>query len=189
MYPFPPEQRGLSFSQCLTLFFKKMGRRKFVNRSIAAAGLLVAPSFVGGQSKTRTAPSGRLNIAIIGVDGKGRGPTIALLDENVVALWDVDQNRIEKGKADQRLGREFSEALATHEKKGAKWFVDYREMFVELDGKIDAVVISTPDHMHFPIAMSAINRGIHVYCEKPLTHTVEEARLLAAAAAEKGIAS
>lgn len=151
------------------------------------ASLLAVPSYVAGQSEEELAPNSRINLAIVGVGGKGRGPTIDAVSQHVVALCDVDQRRIEAGKASERGGQRFAEALATHEKRGAKWYADYREMFAEVGDQIDAVIISTPDHMHFPIALSAINLGKHVYCEKPLTHTVEEARALAEAAKAMGV--
>jgi predicted dehydrogenase len=92
--------------------------------------------------------------------------------EHFAAFCDVDDDRAAQG-------------YAAH--PSVPRFRDYREMFAVMADKIDAVVISTPDHMHFPIAMSAIRLGKHVYVEKPLTHTVEEARLLTAAAREAGV--
>lgn len=150
---------------------------------------MVLPSFVAGQSKTANAPSQRLNIALVGVGGRGSAHLSALIDENIVALCDVDIAR-----AKPQLTNRSSEGDRNHvarieqvEKKGAKWFADYREMLEEMGDEIDAVVVCTPDHMHYPIAMSAINRGKHVYVEKPLTHTVDEARLLMEAARKKGV--
>ena len=68
-------------------------------------------------------------------------------------------------------------------------YTDYRKMFDELERKIDAVVVATPDHHHYPASMMALQRGKHVYCEKPLTYTIEQARLLAKVAREKKLAT
>jgi predicted dehydrogenase len=166
-----------------------MDRRTFLKRGGAlGAGLMVIPSAVAGQSTTEAAPSRKLQLAIIGVGGKGMGPTVESLGHTVVALCDVDQGRVAEDRSGENdRNRQFDEAIRTHEQRGAKWYADYRILFEEMADKIDAVIISTPDHMHFPIAMTALNLGKHVYCEKPLTHTVEEARLLAAVAAKKGL--
>ncbi|MCG8527877.1 MAG: Gfo/Idh/MocA family oxidoreductase [Opitutales bacterium] len=167
-----------------------MNRRSFVKKSALGAGVMVLPSVVAGQSTTETSPNSKLNIAIIGVAGKGMGPTIESVAENVIALCDVDKGKVAESRTPKlKWGNpeRFDQALKTYESRGAKWYQDYRIMFEELSDKLDAVIISTPDHMHFPIAMSAINLGIHVYCEKPLTHTVSEARLLATAAKKKGL--
>ena len=68
-------------------------------------------------------------------------------------------------------------------------YTDYRKMYDELERKIDAVVVATPDHHHYPASMMALKRGKHVYCEKPLTYTIEQCRLLAKAAREKKLAT
>jgi predicted dehydrogenase len=162
-------------------------RRSFLKTTGLGAGLMVLPSFVAGASPSQLSPSSRLNIAMVGVGGKGRAHLLELQDENIVALCDVDMNSIEKGKNHRTQGEAYSAALAKVEKKGAKWFTDYREMFADMGDKIDAVIIAIPDHMHFPVALSALNLGKHVYCEKPLTHTVEEARILKEAAEKAGV--
>lgn len=109
--------------------------------------------------------NGKLNVAGIGIANQGRGnlDTIAGLGANVVALCDVDQ----KHAAD--TFRKFPQAKA---------FTDFRQMLDRLDSGIDAVVVSTPDHTHAVAAVAAMQRGKHVYCEKPLTRTVREARLM-----------
>lgn len=117
----------------------------------------------------------KLNIAGIGVGV--RGPAIlqgAAASENVVALCDVDEKRSARGFAAY---------------PAAKKFKDYRKLF-DAEGKnIDAVMVATPDHMHTPIALHAMQMGKHVYCEKPLTRTVWEGRLLAAAALKYRVAT
>ena len=105
----------------------------------------------------------KLGIACIGVGGQGGGNTGAMGGENVVALCDVDQRRA--AASFQRFPK-------------AKRYADFRKMLEELPARIDAVVVSTPDHTHAVACMAAMKRGKHVYCEKPLTRTVDEARLL-----------
>lgn len=162
-------------------------RRTFLKHAGLGAGLMVLPSYVVGASPHQNAPSSRLNIAVVGAGGKGRTHVIELQDENIVALCDVDENSIERAKTRGDTGPVFAEAITKLEKKGAKWFKDYRVMLTEMENEIDAVIITVPDHMHYPIALSALNLGKHVYCEKPLTHTVEEARTLQAAAKKAGV--
>lgn len=147
-------------------------RRSFLEKSTLATAVAAAfPAIVRGQ-KNGVSATNRVNLALVGVGGRGRNAIQALADENFVAFCDVDDDR----------------ASETYEKyPDVPTFRDYREMFAALGEKIDAVVITTPDHMHFPIAMTAIAHGKHVYVEKPLTHTVEEARLLTEAARQAGV--
>ena len=170
-----------------------MNRRDFVKKSAIGASAIALPTILKGQTQetdpaTAPSPNEKLNIAIIGVGGKGINPVIETLEESVIALCDVDEKRVSdtrSGEGDHN--KIFNEALTQHEQRGAKWYKDYRVLLDELGDKLDAVIISTPDHMHYPIAMSAINKGLHVFLEKPLTHTVEEARILTAAAKKKGV--
>jgi len=162
----------------------EIDRRSFMKTAAGAtaASLMAFPNIMTGQSGGM-APSEKLDLAFVGVGGKGRTSIIPIskLGHNIIGLCDVDKRRV----ADSRKrpdGPSYAEALDNAVSKGAKWYTDYRKMFEELSDKLDGVVISIPDHMHFPVAMSAVNLGINVYCEKPLTHTVEEARRLAAAA-------
>lgn len=165
-----------------------LNRRDFMKKSAIGAGLMTLPSFVAGQSPTKRAPNSRLNIALVGVGGKGRGPTIESAEnENVVALCDVYWGLVDQQRSSGRGSEAFDAAMTQLEKKGVRKYSDYRVMFEEMGDQIDAVIISIPDHMHFPVALSALNLGIHVYCEKPLTHTVEESRVLAEVAAKKGL--
>lgn len=172
-----------------TFSHRGASRRDFLKKTtLGAGGAMILPRVLGAASPAATGPNSKLNLAIIGVGGKGRGPTIETLSENVVALCDVDRGYVDSQRdRNDADGKMFDDAILEHEKRGARWFADYREMFAELGDKIDAVIISVPDHMHFPIALSAINLGKHVYCEKPLTHTVDEARRIARAAKAKGV--
>ena len=123
--------------------------------------------------QTPTPPSEKLNVAGIGVSGRGADDVNAMAGENLVALCDVDWKR---------------GAGAFEKYPGAKRYRDFRRM-LEKEKSLDAVVVATPDHVHFHASMAAIQRGKHVYCEKPLTHSVWEARTLAEAAREHGVAT
>ena len=117
-------------------------------------------------------PNEKINVAGIGVGGKGLGDIMSCRRENIVALCDPDR---------ERAGEAF------YKIRDAKQFSDFRKMFDEMADDIDACTISTPDHTHAPAAYLAMNLGKHVYVQKPLTHTVAEARLIAKVAAEKGV--
>ncbi len=146
-----------------------MNRRNFVKGSAAAAGFMVLPNWVIGNAPS---PNGKLRMAQIGAGGRGSAHLAGYATEDIVALCDVDDVRAAK-------------AYENH--PNAKRFKDYRKMFDQLAGKIDAVSIATPDHMHYPIAKWALEQGIHVYCEKPLVRTIWEARELKKAAAKAGV--
>jgi predicted dehydrogenase len=149
---------------------RRITRRRFLHNSlgISAAALaapLLRPSRVLGANE-------RLNIGVIGVGGRGAGDLAAVAGENIVALCDVDEDRLNAAAA------KFP---------AAKKYVDYRDLIEQKD--IEAVVVATPDHHHAPASIRALRRGLHVYCEKPLTHTVAEARLLADTAAKMKVAT
>jgi len=152
---------------------KKISRRGFMGAAATAAAFTVVPRHVLGGSG-HTAPSEKLNIAGIGVGGRGSGDLSALESENLVALCDVD----------------WRNAAGTFRRyPNAKKYRDFREMLDKENKNIDAVMVATPDHMHFMASMWAIKQGKHVYCEKPLTHSVYEARTLAEAARKAGVAT
>jgi predicted dehydrogenase len=148
----------------------KLSRRDFLRTSATAAVANILPRHVLG-APGRTPPSGKLNIAGIGVAAQGAADLRAVEAENIVALCDVDLDYA--AKTIQRYPQ-------------AKVYTDYREM-LEKQKDIDAVVIATPDHTHAIISMAAIRAGKHVYCEKPLTHDIHEARMLAQAARESKV--
>jgi len=158
-------------------------RRTFIKSAsgATATAMMGFPHIVAGQSGGLS-PNDKLNLAFIGVGGKGATSIMPINDlgHNIIGLCDVDERSI--AKSVKKRGNGFSDILDNAVSRGGRWYKDYRKMFEDLDEKLDGIVISTPDHMHFPIAMSAVNLGINVYCEKPLTHTVDEARRLAAAA-------
>ncbi|MEZ5303455.1 MAG: Gfo/Idh/MocA family oxidoreductase [Verrucomicrobiales bacterium] len=148
-------------------------RRSFAKSAGAGAAALAFP-FVGRWSRAAS-PNGKLRHACIGCDGQGWADMNDLASHpniEIVALCDVDTAR------QARAAAKFPEA---------RRYQDYREMLEKEAGNIDSVNIAVPDHMHAPIAMAAIALGKHVYCQKPLTHTVGEARDLRLAAEKAGI--
>ena len=146
-------------------------RRTFLASAAAAtAGLTIVPRHVLGGPGT-VAPSDKLNVAGVGVGGMGKNNLWRCETESIVALCDVDF-----GLADP-VFKKYPEA---------RQYKDFRVMLDE-EKNVDAVVIATPDHTHAVIAMAAMERGKHVYVQKPLTHSVYEARLLTEAARKNGV--
>jgi predicted dehydrogenase len=147
----------------------RINRRQFVQR--AGAGVALFNILPGRllQSAEAPSPNDKLNIAGIGVGGQGGSDVgeVAKLGHNIVALCDVDE---------RYAAKQFEKY------PNAKRFTDYRVMLDRLGREIDGVVIGTPDHTHAVIALEAMKRGKHVYCEKPLAHSVEEVRKLMAGA-------
>ncbi|WP_018612727.1 Gfo/Idh/MocA family protein [Segetibacter koreensis] len=147
----------------------KTSRRDFLkSTSIAAAGFVIVPRHVLGRGFT--APSDKLNIAGIGAGGKAEVnlPYAYKTGEvNIAALCDVDDRMAVNARKSWRQ---------------APYYKDYRELYDKEAKNIDAVIVTTPDHMHAPIALAAMQLGKHVYCEKPLTHDIYEARILTQAA-------
>lgn len=139
-------------------------RRKFITSAAASSSLALLPSGLvqGEESETK------LNIAAIGLGGQIQGHISRLfkMGHKITALCDVDSGQIASTRGRHKTGVE-----------SAKDYKDYRELF-EKEKDLDAVVIATPDHWHAPICKAAMKAGLHVYCEKPLTHTVAEAREL-----------
>jgi predicted dehydrogenase len=149
-----------------------------------AMGALAAP--VLGAAR-KLAPSDRVNVAVIGAGGKGSDNMSRLTDQNVVAACDVDWDRVARGMLDRHFQPTPSRAALKTAYDGAKRYTDYRRMFDE-QKDIDAVLIATPDHHHAVAARMAMERGMHVYVQKPLTYSVEEGRkLLALAEANPGL--
>ena len=146
-----------------------MSRRKFLNKGAAAAiGLAVVPGTVLGKKFGHTAPSDKLNILGVGIGGRGSSVLRGLESQNIIGLCDVDW------KYADHIFKRYP---------AAKKFNDYRKMYDEMLKSADAVMVATADHTHAIIAADAITAGKHVYCEKPLTHTVYESRLLTKLAA------
>ncbi|MBI3416160.1 MAG: Gfo/Idh/MocA family oxidoreductase [Verrucomicrobia bacterium] len=146
-------------------------RRRFLQNSAKAAAVFTI--LRAGSARTYAANE-RLNIAAIGAAGQGGSDIDQLKSQNIVALCDVD----------------WRHAADTFKKfPAAKQFKDYRKMLDTIHGEIDAVIVATPDHHHAFASMAAIRLSKHVYCEKPLTHSVWEAREVAKAARAAKVAT
>jgi predicted dehydrogenase len=152
---------------------KHTTRRTFLRGSLGAAGLLAFPMVIPSRA---FGANERVNVACIGAGGKGevdvRGAHAA--GGTIAFLCDVDESRA------ANMFKEFP---------FARRYRDFREMLWKEGNNIDAVTVSTPDHIHAPAALMAMRMGKHVYCQKPLTHTVHEARLMAQVAKEKKLAT
>jgi len=148
-----------------------MNRREFLAAAGGAAvGLYIVPrSVLGGEGGTP--PSDKLNIAGIGIGGQGGGDLREMAGENIVALCDVD-------------AKYAARAFKTYPQ--AEVYKDYRIMLAKRKD-IEAVMIATPDHMHAPITLAALRAGKHVYVEKPMAHSIEEARVMTKVAKETGL--
>jgi len=151
---------------------RSLSRRQFLYRASAAtAAFQIVRSDVLGLSGAP--PSARLNIAGIGVAGQGGSDLSRFKDHNIVALCDVD----------------WAHAAGTFKKfPDARQFKDFRKMLDEVK-EIDAVIVATPDHMHAFASVAALQLGKHVYCEKPLTHSVWEARRVTEVARQRKLAT
>ncbi|MDR2913163.1 MAG: Gfo/Idh/MocA family oxidoreductase [Alistipes sp.] len=155
----------------------KISRRDFIKAGAAGvAGLTVLPSKVLGGVVGQTAPSDKVNVAGVGVGGRGAAVLGSFPESevNIVALCDTDW----------AYSKPVLDRYAT-----AKKFWDWREMYDTMANDIDAVMVATPDHTHALVAATAMTLGKHVYCEKPLTHTVYESRLLTRLAAHHRVAT
>ena len=150
----------------------RWNRRQFLGRTVVGgAGLLVLSN---ARSARSYQANEKLDVAIIGAGGRGAANLGGVGGENIVALCDVDQRR----------------AAGSFERfPQAKAYRDYRRLLDDLDREIDAVVVSTPNHIHAPASVTAMRMGKHAYCEKPLSHSVYEARVAAQVAAEQNVAT
>jgi len=147
-------------------------RRRFLGTAAVASAFSLVPRHVLGGPDHKP-PSQKLNLAVIGVGGRGRNLLDWMSSENIVALCDVDARSL------AAVGDKWPQATRHR---------DFRRM-LETQKDIDAVAVATPDHLHFAAAMWAMKNGKHVYCEKPMAHTVEETRILARTARETGVAT
>lgn len=147
----------------------RINRRQTL-RIAAGAG---AGYWLGTTPAAARSPSEKLNIGIIGAGGKGESNILGVLTENVVAVCDVDDERATKGFRMVPKARHYR---------------DFRKMLDEEPG-LDAVMVSTPDHTHALAAIAAMRRGKHVYCEKPLAHSIAETRAMRQAAREQKVAT
>ena len=143
-----------------------MPRRTFLRTAVVAtAAVSIVPRHVlGGEGQA--SPNGKLNLAAVGIGGMGKSNLERCESENIVALCDIDADY---------AGKTFAKY------PNAKRYRDFKVMLDE-QKDIDAVIVATPDHTHAPIAMAAMQRGKHVYVQKPMAHSVYEARLMTEAA-------
>jgi len=148
----------------------RITRRRFLASGAAAGATFVIPS----RSWHPLPPSERLKIAVVGCGGRGGSLTNLVSGEDVIALCDVDERRA-------------AGSFRKHPK--AKKYRDYRRLLDAHGSELDAIVVGTPDHMHAPIAIPAMEQGLHCYCEKPLTWSIAEARAMASLAQRKKLAT
>ncbi|MEA5128850.1 MAG: Gfo/Idh/MocA family oxidoreductase [Proteiniphilum sp.] len=153
-------------------------RRSFIKDTLlTTTGLTILPSYVVSgvkHSQVFKSPSDKLNIAGIGIGGKGHPNLVGMNTENIIGLCDVDW------KYADNCFKEFPQA---------KRYKDWRRMFDEIGKDIDGIMISTPDHTHAIIAAMALTMNKHVYCQKPLTHSIYESRLLTKLAGQHKVAT
>ena len=154
---------------------KKISRADFLKTSgVGLAAMTVVPNNVMGAAFGHKAPSDKLNIAGVGVGGRGASVLSDLAEENIIALCDTDWNYA-KGQFEKY--------------NKAQRFWDWREMYDKIGNQIDAVMCATPDHSHAIVTAAAMEMGKHVYTEKPLAHSVYESRLLTKLAEKTGVAT
>src|SRR5262245_10534587 len=171
--PSNPESSIPPAKESLLMTSQRLSRRHFLMSAAAAgaAGFGLRPLL--GESK-KPAPSERLRVGAVGIAGQGFGDLRSIADggAEVIALCDVDTKRTDVVKQREHF-------------KDAKFYTDFRKMIDA--GGLDAVMVATPDHTHAPATMYALKAGLHTFCEKPLTHTVAEARLVAETAKKKKV--
>jgi predicted dehydrogenase len=159
-------------SKHITSPLSGISRRQFLYYSALAASATALTGYAQAQPR-RLSANDKLNIGVVGVAGKGSSDTNCCASENIIALCDMD----EKAAASPR-----------QKYPNATFYKDFRKM-LEKEKSLDAVVVSTPDHLHATIASMAMRMGKHVYCQKPLTQTIYEARLLRQLASEYKVAT
>lgn len=187
-------------TQCSVKADLRLRRRRFLRTTTTLAALSVVPRWMLGGAG-QAPPSERLNVAIVGTGGQGITNLKELLnhpDVNIAALCDVaefwDNSQLYykhnggRGPAQQVLA-EHARQHPDAKPHSARVFVDFRVMLEKAHRDIDAVLVATPNHVHAVAAMAAIRAGKGVYCEKPLTHSIFEARQLARAARDAKVAT
>jgi len=176
-----------------------VNRRNFIKASAAVFTFTFLPRYMFG-GRGYVAPSEKINIAIVGAGGQGRTNTKGLLqhkDAQIVAVCDVnesaDYNRFYyKGMAGRKpvcdIVRKHNDAQGWGNLKVAE-YLDFRDMFEKEKNNLDAVLIATPDHNHYIVAITAVQLKKHIYCEKPLCHSIYEIRKLTEAARQANVAT
>ena len=154
---------------------RRVSSRRQVLKSLSAGSAgLVAGVFTGTAARPSLAANDKLQIACIGTANRATENINGVAGQAIVAVCDIDDTYLDAAK------KRFPDA---------RGYADYRELIEKETGKVDAVVVSTADHNHAPASIRAIRKKMHVYCEKPLTHTVAEARLVAEEAKKFGVAT
>lgn len=151
----------------------RITRRGLIGTAAAAAALAGAAR----AAPRKLSPSDKVNVAVIGAGGMGASNALKLVDQNIVATCDVNYAHVWRGMLDRNFEMRPERAPLKAAYDRATRHTDYRRMF-DAQKDIDAVVIATPDHHHAVAARMAMERGLHVYVQKPLTYTVEEGRRL-----------
>ncbi len=149
-------------------------RRKFLGGSAGVMALSATGYFSSVSPASSQSPNEKLNLAAVGVAHRGAANIRGVRHENIVALCDVDANYLAK---------------AAGEFPKAKQFADFRKMYDQIGNQIDGVLVSTPDHTHASVTVAGMKLGKHVYCEKPLTHDLYQARLCRETAAKMKVAT
>lgn len=164
----------------------RLSRRRFLSTTAAAVGATSLSPLVLRAEKGKPGPSDRLRVGVIGIGGMGGADMygVASAGAEIVALCDVLEGPVDPGPGvNSKLVSRGKEVAAARQRfKNATFCTDFRKL-IEQKG-LDAVVVGTPDHSHAPATLASLRNGLHVYCEKPLTHTVAEARLVAETAAK-----
>lgn len=167
---------------------EQLQRRDFIKASAAIATVAAVPGYLAtscapnekNNQEKKEWPKGKLNIAVVGI-GMGYGNMERCDEENIVAMCDVDMGRLEKRLS--KFRKSYPDRTAPY------LYQDYKVMFEEIGDEIDAVIIATPDHTHANITLDTMKLGKHVYCQKPLTHSVYESRVLTQAAEKYKVAT
>ena len=157
----------------------RFSRRRFLTGAATVAGAVAGTQlFHVPNILAQRSPNSKINVAVIGSANQGLISVneIARLEENFVAFCDVDDKQF--GKTQKLLAESYPEVKFN----AIQQFFDYRKMLDKLEKQIDAVIVCIPDHHHAVAAMLAMQMGKSEYCEKPLAHSVDECRRLAAAA-------
>ena len=161
-------------------------RRTFVKKAGQLTGVALGAScWDAPRVMAERSPSAKLNIAGIGIAGRGGAHVGSAMSENLVAICDVVEGNL--NGCLRRIERTYREKQI--QAPLPKVFFDYREMLDQIGSKIDAVFVGTPDHHHAPASLLAMKHGKHVYCEKPLTHSIDEARQMTLAARRYKVAT
>lgn len=157
----------------MSVIHSNLSRRTFLKTAgVGTVATLSAGVWTSTTPAQSRAAIQQLNIACVGTANRAAADVNGVKSESIVALCDIDKNYLDR---------------AVEQFPSARTYADYREMIEQEADKIDAVVVGAADHHHAPASIRAIRKGKHVYCEKPLTHTVEESRILAEAAKEHGV--